>query len=585
MSTVVIKFFQAYSKKGQELVDELKNTLCESLSSMLKLDFTFTVCDSIGLSLKQNSPFQVLSAAFNNEIVIIDGSIENAEGHELGDNYECITPAVSSLDNVLVVSRTQLPLNFVACRTNVAALGEKDILNPDNNKGGYSKEYSNDVIREWIISELCKMHENNRLIRSDELKIGMTMPFSDIMKKEMEVIDENLKARQKEKHPKKQIFISYRTSYCDQKYKGKYDIAEVVNEIKKYHSQKGDIDDWDEPFFFPNGVLSNEFMPEIRRWAFICYPDRKIRESDEFWIFNTQYQPGNEEGEESEVGYWDSWWCLGEFMTIVRMKHDKQLICGEDGKIYKKLYEPVKDLLAEKEKKGVLIEEERKEFKVMLFSPDKEDPFEELSFDQIPEMTEEQNSILSKYFVNSDFRQSGLESMAVMRYLRYWPKFIRRIFHKIEVKFVFPRFGIDGELEDIGFDDFEKSVFSHAYDESFTQNRLLECSICSQKGKSMEEVLHDDNFVWDFLNINNYHYLEGRQEVKERTEILQLTEKELTNCRKDNGDFIVRCNKGHKIVIRKSEDKFYLYWTPRRGKRTGPNNCIIETVNLYEVVK
>ena len=93
----------------------------------------------------------------------------------------------------------------------------------------------------------------------------------------------------------------------------------------------------------------------------------------------------------------------------------------------------------------------------------------------------------------------------------------------------------------------------------------------------MEEVLHDDNFVWDFLNINNYHYLEGRQEVKERTEILQLTEKELTNCRKDNGDFIVRCNKGHKIVIQrgKSEDKFYLYWTPRRGKRTGPNNCII----------
>ena len=583
MPTVVIKFFQAYSKEGQELVEILKETICETLSSKLKLDFTFTVCESTGLSLKQNSPFQVLSAAFNNEIVIIDGSIENAEGHELGDNYECITPAVSTLDNVLVVSRTQLPLNFVACRTNVAALGEKDKLNPDNNKGGYSKGYSNDNIKEWIISELCKMHENNRLIRPDDLKIDMTMPFSDIMKKEMVVMDENMKVRQKEKYPQKQIFISYRTAYYTHRYKGEYNIERVVDEIKKFHSQKGDIDEWGEPFFYPAGVLSNEFMPEIRRWAFVSYPDRKIRESDEFWIFNTRYQHGNKDGEESEVGYWDSWWCLGEFMTIVRMKHDGQLICGDDGKIYKKSYEPVKDLLIEKEKKDLLTEE-KKEFKVMIFSPDKENPFEELSFNQIPPMTENQNKELSRYFVNSDFRQSGLESMVGMRKRRYWPKFIRKVLYKFTVKFVFPQIDFGG-LNDMTFDDFEESVFSHVYDKSFTQNRLLECDICGQKGKSMEDVLKDDSFIWNFLNINNYYYQNGLHNVKERAEIIQLTEKELINCRQENGDYLIQCNNGHKFVIRKSEDKFYLYWTPRRGKRTGPNNCVIETVDLYELVK
>ncbi len=572
MSTVVIKFFQAYSKKGQELVEELKETLCESLSSKLKLDFVFTVCESTGLSLKQNSPFHVLSAAFNNEIVIIDGSIENADGHQLGDNYDCITPAVSSLDNVLIVSRTQLPLNFIACRTNVASLGEKDELNPDNNKGGYSKVYSNDIIKKWIVEELCKMHENNRLIRSDELKIDMTMPFSDIMKKEMEVIDENLKSRQKEKYPKKQIFISYRTYYYDQKYKGKYDIAEVVNEIKKYHTQKGDIDDWDEPFFFPSGVLSNEFMPEIRRWAFICYPDRRIRESDEFWVFDTHFQAGNEKGEGSEVGYWDSWWCIGEFMTIVRMKHDNQLICGEDGKLYKRL-------------DNIIAKEEEKEFKVMLFSPDKEQPIEELPFKLIPKMTEEQNKELSRYFVNSDFRQSGLESMSGMRNRRYWPRFIRKILYKFTAKYVFPQIDLNGELYDLTFNDFEESVFSHVYDKSFTQNRLLECSMCSQKGKTMEVVLNDTNFVWDFLNINNYYNQKGLHNIKERTEIIKLTEKDLDLYRQENGDYYIQCKKGHDIVIRKSKDKFYLYWTPRRGKRTGPNNCVIETVDLYEVVK
>ena len=78
------------------------------------------------------------------------------------------------------------------------------------------KKYTNDQIITWICKEFSIMHNNpegSRLLRPDDLKIDMTMSFPEIMKKELAILDENMKALQKEKHPKKQAFISYRT-YC-----------------------------------------------------------------------------------------------------------------------------------------------------------------------------------------------------------------------------------------------------------------------------------------------------------------------------------------------------------------------------------
>ena len=599
--TLTINFFKSYSEEGEKLRELFEKELIPFFNNKLSINASFETHDSAGLAPKDgNSPFKVLVAAFNNEIVIIDASIEEFEDRKFGVNYDCITPAVSSLDNVLVVSRTQLPLNFIACRTNVALLGEEDKLNPKNNKSGYTKAYTNEQIMTWICKEFCEMHHNpegSRLLRSEDLKIDMTMSFSEIMQKEMVVLDKNMKALQKEKHPKKQAFISYRSYYYNDQteeevskdknakkkrlYNGKYDINVVADEIEKYHNELGETGQWMRPFYYPGGVLSNEFMPEIRRWSFVSYPDRKIRECDEFWIFNTQYKEKSEDGNgEEEKGYWDSWWCIGEFMTIVRMKHDKQLVC-KDGKIYKKKYNPNNGQV-----------ENEKEFKIMLFSPDKERPIEELSFDQIPEMTIEQNKVLSRYFANSDFREAGLESMSFMRYQRYLPKFIRKIWFKFIFNYVFPQININDELNDISFTDYEESIHSHAYDKSFTQSRLLECKTCCRKGRVMEEFINQKykktdkfinncGFVWDFLNINNFY--SNKNNIKERTDIIQLTEKDLDSCRQPNGDYLIKCKQGHEIIIRKSEDKFYLYWTPRRGKYTGPNKCVIETVDVYEV--
>ncbi len=598
MKPISIKFFRAYSIEAKKLEDMLLTSLVVDLRDQLNIESTFTVCESKGFP---DSSIEMVSAAFNNEIVIIDGSIEDASGYELGINYDCITPVVSSLDNILIVSRTQLPLNLIACRSNVTPLGEYDTLNPDNNIiQGYTKKYKNIQIKEWLLKELISMNNNNRLVRTHIPIIDMKLHFGDLMKKEMEVMDENLRALAEEKteldskgKPKKKIFISYRTQYDltkeseeketskKSKYKGKYSIRDVANKIEEYHLRKGDADEWEKPFYYPNGVISNEFMPEIRRWAFVSIPDRKIRECDEFWIFDTKYQPEDENGENGEVGYWDSWWCIGEFLTIVRMKHDGQLVADEKGQYHKKDWTALDQI-----KENTDGRTNENVFRVMIFNPDKEDPIEdpiELSIDKIPRMTEEQNRELSRYFANGDFLESGLESMAGMRKKRNWTKLLRYPYFLLMKRFIWPNVGIGDDFKDYPFKHFEESIWSHVYDESFVNNRLLTCPSCIPKGKTLEDILNDNNLIWNFLNINNYYSDRHLHGVTRQDGIVQLNDDELKKCQVGEGTYRIICDHHHQMIIKKSSDKLFLYWAPRRGKRMGPNDSIIETVDLYEL--
>lgn len=558
-----INYFKSYSSQGEELLKLLETKLVVFLKEDFGFDVVFETYDSEGISLRNyNSSLKVLTAAFNGEIVIIDASIEEFKDRKFGVNYDCITPAVSSLDNVILVSRTQLPLNFIACRSNVAPLGELDELCKDNYKGGYSKFYTNEQILSWLKSELTSMHDNSRLIRSNDSIIDMSLSPTEMMEREMQVMKENtaalaLEKAKKDKNgfPKKKSFISYRTKYCprdnhDGKYRGKYSIVDVASKIEEYHKNNGCLDEWDKPFYYPHGVLSNEFMPEIRRWGFVSLPDRKIRECKEFWIFNTNYSPADENGNGGEVGYWDSWWCLGEFLTIVRMKSNEQL--PED-------------------------------FKIMLFNPDDKNPIQELPHDKIPYLTAEQNRELARYFANGDFLESGLETMEGMRKRRWCPKFARRILYNLLERYVWPQIGKNGEFDGMTFEHFEESVHSHVYDKSFMEDRILVCPSCMAQGKTINAVLSNDNFVWEFLNINNYYSDHKLHGVRHNSDVVIMHEKNLKRYLQKDGSYFVACNNGHNITIKKSDDVFYLYWTPRRGKYTGPNKCVIETVDLYYV--
>lgn len=552
---------EKFASKTQEL-KTMVYKLLKDLQNEINVNFVFEEKLAYGLKGENSSPFQLVKAALNNEIVLVDGSLEEEEfkkfNLDFGTNYECITPAVMSLDNVLILSRTQIPLNFTPLRSNVRRMGQyEDEVNEDNEgRKGYQLEYSNSQIISWLKKELIAMNEANRLVRDISLLLNIENykeGIDELVRKQKEIFEENTKFIEstRKEEGKVKCFISYRGYYYNRKkYGGKYDIPKVVEEIKAFHNENADIT------VLPEGCLSNELMPEVRRWAFVSYIDRLITECDEFWIFETKHK----EGESQEFGYWDSWWCMGEILTILRNKNEVL-----NGKL-----------------------------KVMKFDPDAKEGenISQVDVSTWHSITSEENKELARYYANSDFLEAGYESVAQMRAMRRWPRFLRKLKFRLMLKYIGSTYSNSFEDADFEneykFDDFESSVFSHVYDKSFMENRILTCGSCISLGAT-EENVRGKNFIWEFLNING-EYTERVDGLSTPEGTIILTPKMFEYIVKDEkkrfNNFIkaggaIKCSKGHLSLLYRTTDKFYIWWTPRNGKRTGPNNVIIETVPVY----
>ena len=227
------------TSKTQEL-KSMVYKLLKDLQNEIHVNFVFEERLAYGLKEENSSPFQLVKAALNNEIVLVDGSLEEEEfkkfNLDFGTNYECITPAVMSLDNVLILSRTQIPLNLTPLRSNVRRMGQyEDDVNEDNGgRNGYQLEYSNSQIISWLKKELIAMNEANRLVRDINLLLNIENykeGIDELIIKQKEIFEENTKfiesTRKKEGIVK--CFISYRGCYYNRKrYDGKYDIPKVV---------------------------------------------------------------------------------------------------------------------------------------------------------------------------------------------------------------------------------------------------------------------------------------------------------------------------------------------------------------------
>lgn len=564
MKELIVRFFSRNKTVGeQELISLLKDRI-ESGELADKLNcstLTLKECNASGLSrTAQSSAITLLESAFNNEIVIVDASLDAEEltnPSDFGSNYECLTPAVMSLDNVLVLSRTQIPLNFLPTRTNVKRLGDDyDPVNEINSgKKGYELRYSNGQIISWLENELISMSKEGRLYRDSEL-----------LAKESKILEENIAYLSSRKHEGKLLcFISYRGCYSAKdnngtpiKYNGIYGIEEVQSEIIEYHKREQEAQK--EPRkevlvkFFREGCLSNELMPEVRRWAFVSYIDRYIRECDEFWIFNTRHKEKTGENK-GEYGYWDSWWCQGEILTLLRLKNE--IVNG-------------------------------RKIKVMMFDPDETDiekRIRPVDISDWHDITTEENKELARYYANSDFLEAGYESFKKMRRLRRLPVFLRKFKFNLMKKVVFANYANDS-MDDFTYHDFECSVFSHVYDKSFMTHRILTCGKCMSVGNS-EDIAADDMFIWNFLNINGT-YTNTIRGINPPAGVTIITPRQfalIVNKQTDDSycgcDCTIECANHHPLTIKKTTDCFYIWWTPRMGKRTGPNGSIVEAVQLY----
>lgn len=555
LQKINIKYFRSYTEDSDALFYLLKDAI-NILFKSFDYEAVFESIDAWGLQPTENCPntsaYRVLESSFSGDIVIVDASIEGEKDNtDFCKNYECLTPAAMNLDNILILSRTQIPLNFLPTRTNVSKLGNDiDIVNPKNDShGGFRKYYSNKQIVSWATSELTQMYRNehvgndgityNRIFRDPDFSISIadyTNNISNLIQIQEYVFNENSKALSNEKTTKttsKKCFISYRGCYCTKPYialDGKGYTIDSVKEAILQESSNAEV------VYFKEGALSNEFMPEVRRWGFVSYIDRVIRGCDEFWIFDTKYR---KTGSEESCGYWDSWWCLGEILTIMRMSYSLQL---------------------------------KPNFKVVLFDPDKDSDkkYHEIDISHWHKITKEENEELARYYANSDFLEAGYESSGNMRQMRRLPEFILKLLFRRLKKTVYSALG-----DDYRFETFKKSIYSHVYDESFFSNRIYTVDSEAPKGCDIS-ILSNKNFIWNFLNINGWYSNPNNTsghtaEPYPGAKVISKNE--------FNDNLMSKYN-----IVKDNDDEFYIWWTPRMGRRTGPNNCVVELVELYKTL-
>ena len=528
MKKITITLFVCRSNSGIALAKDIEENIETIVGSSFKIT-SFKI-------IENGTQYDMLKAIMQNDLVIFDGSLEYDINGNWCSQYEASTANIISNDNIAVVSRTILPINYTPFLTNVPSFGSQGV------EKGYN--FSNNSIIQWLQKTIVTMNENGRLPRSSSHMLNLP-PFEDIneenyaplIAKMNEITEENVDYIHNSSKHKNSAFISYRSYYCKNTSNG-WDVEKLADYIKDYHKETdGTI--WDV-IYYPSGVLSSELMPEFRRWGFISYVDRKLRETDEVWIFNTSNSNG-------EVGYFDSWWTQGEIISLMYIKKhnpdklptififDTTLGCAQQ-------------------------------------MPD--------SF--IPDVPDEVDKELVRYFCNSDFMSGGVESLAPMR-------LFRQLSDEELEEIVLPHMNMLMQTMMTGFSDkhsldgnttlpqLKSSLSSHTYDLSFVENRLIVCPDCFNKGTTINDF-QQVSFIRSYMNVNNEltpSQVKGVNRIipEDMERIIERKEWECPSCHT-------------KYCIQENTDTLLSMWWPiRAGRYTGPDNCIIENIPVYEIKK
>ena len=491
--------------------------------------------------------YDMLKACMEDDIVIFDGSIEKDENGNWDSNYAAATANAMAMDNVLVVSRTRLPFNYQALRTNVPELGQEK----RDNYGNPCYEYSNDDIILWMKSELEKMSKPSIVMKENgsTIELQPRLPVPDRFKMIIPPLDKlgnvmnDLFSKQNDRMKdsiefmnsirKRGAFISYRSHYYNEKYYGINAGEDLVKIIKDRHN--------DENYpvtIYAEGEIASEFMTEQKRWGVEKFVDNKLRNVDEVWIFET--------GDEDGFGYYDSWWTCGEIISLMYMK-----ACGYTlPKIYVCRYD--------NDSQTLII------------------PTKEEDDNYIPNLTNELLRELARYFANAD---GANEMMSNMRDLRKKSIIVQRLAYysmkKLE-RAILPKELQDTAKEENGFKAYKESLYSHVYDESFTDNHIAFCPPNKKVSKPITiKDFENPKFIWNFIRINSEMENGAFKEEVEQRGYFSITPEEMKEIIK-NKQWICKKMNNRIIKIKEAAHPIFQWWPIRRGQKTGPSGVIIE---------
>jgi hypothetical protein len=537
---VSISLFTSPSKEGIALEFLLKNKISIYLDCALERANSVTDNRFKDLSLRPvfnitrhfAIDLEFFKAQLEDDIVIFDGSLED-EGLKLGDNYSCVGHAPYLMDNVVVVSRTVLPINYIPNESNVPPIGEEKSIIDRSGRITSKKSYSNEEICSWLTDAFYQWIIAGRLPRKGEFK--RSLPSLEVMfngkndnnsakllADELLTISEKTKKYLKVKY-EHTAFISYRSYYNEHKSNG-YAIEDLKKYILDYHKKLNPDENWNV-LYFPQGSLAQDCMTEYRRWSLMTYVDNIFKDVPEVWIFNThdkQFGPS----------YWDSWFTQAEIISLVMLHQGLPEYCPK------------------------LIEFDSSTGK-----------HREINHVELPKIEGENKYDLNIITANSEILYGDYSGLVGMQKIKEEMKKMSSFKRKILFKLLSKQFGFDAEM----------AFKSHSYDSSFMKNRVISCSYCISKNNSFDSF-SDSYFIRNFTRIGTDDS-EEKKIIAERG-YFSLNESEF-HAALEAG--IVKCpNCDKEFILKKTDDSFYIW----RHKFKNPEidfDGYIEKVALYNI--
>ena len=517
---VEVSLFASSSLKGQELEKALmeEESLSQSITSLLMEKMGQSIDVEINSIHSEAPEYEFHKAELYSDAVIFDGSLEE-DGIALGENYACIPHAPYLMDNVIVVSRTELPINFIpnAYQTNVVPIGEETKEERERNP---QKHYTNEEIIEWLKGCLATMIEEGRLPRKPEFKIAKEQltDGNTILKcfnKIYPLTEGNKKNRYEHT-----AFISYRSYYGEHKSNG-YSIKELEKVILDYHKEHHPTEKW-RVMYYTSGSLAQDCLTEYRRWGLMEYVNYIFKQVDEVWVFNTHdtiYGPS----------YWDSWFTQGEFISLMNLKHNLPHCCP----------------------------------RIMMFDSSTRENQELTNLPKIPKDLKHELSIITanSAMVYGDI--SAYKRMCLLKQnwnlLSRWERAKLIILSKVIYK-----------------TNLKKQLASHSYDTDFLTNRIFSCPNCLKKGNDINSFKSKD-FICDFLNI--YSPNSRIQKSNEKRGYFALNEEDFTAALEKGTVKCPNCGKEFKITA--SKQHFYIW--ERNLSPFGVEHKYIDKVQAYNI--
>lgn len=519
---VEITIFASSSVKGKLLEESLSKTgesgLGCYITSIQKDKYGHQNEVEIYSIHSDASEYEFHRAVLYSDVVIFDGSLEE-DGITLGENYACIPHAPYLMDNVIVVSRTELPINFIpnAYQTNVTPIGEETEEEREKNP---QKKFTNEEIIEWLKGCLAAMVEEGRLPRKPEYKVAKELlTNSEVILDYFNMIYSFTEGNKKNRY-EHTSFISYRSYYGEHESNG-YSVEDLKDYILEHHRKLNSNEKW-RVMYYTSGSLAQDCLTEYRRWGLMEYVNYIFKQVDEVWIFNTHdtaYGPS----------YWDSWFTQSEFISLMNLKHCLPDCCP----------------------------------KIFIFDSST-GKVDELVY--LPNISGSLKNELSIITANSDTVFGDISAYKRMCVLKQnwhnfpaWIRLLLRYGHYKNMKI-----------------NIKQQLASHSYDMDFLTNRIFSCPDCLRKGYDINSFKSDD-FIWNFLNI--YSSNSKIQEYNNKRGYFALTKKEFSSALKKG---IVKCpNCGREFRITESDLHFYIW--ERNIPPFYDEHKFIEKVQAYNI--